>query len=334
MHFLEHKNSKTSGVLLCVAITFLCAISEDEIPTRYSVILEKAPFGAIPQNLANEDSLENSSETELSKERIEEIEKEQKLLSEKLKLTAITSFNGVKAAGITEKKTGRTFYLTVGQNIVGYNLIDIDTTNNCILLEADDVIGNLALSFAPGQATNIVINPSSGKPSVLDIYKKAPISTTLSTQSAVDTTQETPQNLTPDSVQVSDSLVKKATFTNKEGSQQISFRELHRLRVQENKAKVEEAIRIAKEKELKEKQEKENIEKLLQAEEKQKEKEARQAVIDGIIDGTIVPDKNYEFTSEELQTLSDAGVNFTVDNENMGHILNEQNEELQGNTYD
>lgn len=245
-----YKKQLTLGAIFFCQMAFLNAGSE--VPDRYKVIFERAPFGNVASNIGNS----NIAEPELTEEQQKlqaELEKEAELLGKNIKLTAITTFKGVPAAGIIELNSKRTYYLTKGQSILGYTLTDIG--DNSILLETTNAIASISMSYAPGQPGEISIHPISGKLSPLNIFD----TTAAPTNSVVlkeigDTNQaKDSHKQTSDGLELSEEVREAVTVKDADGTERISFRELHRLRMEERKRKLEEARLAREEKELAEK---------------------------------------------------------------------------------
>ena len=119
----------------CLLLGAICVLAcvglfADTVPERYNVIISRAPFGTVNYEA---DKGTNSQLTVEQSRLQEELAKEAELLGENIKLTAITTYQGVPAAGIIEQNTRRTYYLTKGQSILGYTLTDIG--ENSILLK-------------------------------------------------------------------------------------------------------------------------------------------------------------------------------------------------------
>lgn len=271
---------------ICVFIS--SASIANSVPDRYKVIISRSPFGAV--SAATETT---NSTTALTPEQIklqEELAKEAEELGKNIKLTAITSYRGVPAAGIVELNSKRTYYLTKGQSILGYTLTDIGDTS--ILLETTNAIANIAMSYAPGQPSEITIHPTSGRLSVLNIFEDSVVATNSVVVKQQNKVEDTKENSVIDGLELSDEVREAVTIKDADGTERISFRELHRLRMEERKRKLEEErlAREAKERAEQDAREEEarrqaELDSIIEAEEKLVEAEeiaAVQAVIDAL----------------------------------------------------
>lgn len=250
------------------AILFLCGttIYAGLVPERYNVIVDRAPFGSVIRKAET-----TSNVPELTPEQIklqEELAKEADLLGKNIKLTAITTFRGVPAAGIVEISSKRTYYLTKGQSILGYTLTDIG--ENSILLETTNAIANITMSYAAGQPQEITIHPTSGRLSVLNVFDAGIAATNSVVVKEQTPSKKTKEEKAIDGLNLSDEVREAVTIKDADGVERISFRELHRLRMEERKRKLEEE-RIARE-------EKEQAERKAKEEEAQRQEELRNAV--------------------------------------------------------
>ena len=255
--------------LLFGAICVSIAAFANTFPERYNVIISRSPFGAIAQT-----SSVSEPSSELTPEQLQlqqELEKEAEALGKNIKLTAITSYKGKPAAGIIELNTKRTYYLTKGQSILGYTLTDI--AENSILLETTNAIANITMSYAPGQPSEITIHPTSGRLSVLNIFENTVAATnSVSVKQFTSNASDIDKSIKKSGeLELSEELRKAVTIKDADGTERISFRELHKLRMEERNRKLE-AERIAREEKA-------------QAERKAKEEEAkRQAELQQIIE--------------------------------------------------
>lgn len=218
------------------------------IPERYDVIISRSPFGVITYDGSGNSST-NMLGTELSQEQIEiqeQLAKEAEILSKNIKLTAITTYQGVPAAMITELSSRRTFYLLKGQSILGYTLTDI--AENSILLETTNAIANITMSYAPGQPSEITIHPISGRLTPLNVFfaNSSPTNSVVIKQQTHIEQSGTDSLFGEDGEELPDEVIEAATVVDADGTERISFRELHRLRMEEQKKKLEEE-RIARE---------------------------------------------------------------------------------------
>lgn len=255
--------------LLFGAIFVSTAVFANTFPERYNVIISRSPFGAIAQapSVAEPSSELTPEQLQLQ----QELEKEAEALGKNIKLTAITTYQGKPAAGIIELNTKRTYYLNKGQSILGYTLTDI--AENSILLETTNAIANITMSYAPGQPSEITIHPTSGRLSVLNIFEKTVVATnSVSVKQPGSNSVDIDKSVKKSGeLELSDEVRKAVTIKDADGTERISFRELHRLRMEERNRKLEEERKAREEK--------------AQAERKAKEEETnRQAELQRILE--------------------------------------------------
>lgn len=315
---IMRKRNKIMLGAICFFTSFL--IFADAVPERYNVIVSRAPFGPI-KNMSQDAS---NASVELTPEQIklqEELAKEADLLGKNIKLTAITYYQGLPAAGIVEISSKRTYYLTKGQSILGYTLTDIG--DNSILLETTNAIANITMSYAPGQPSEIVVHPTSGRLSVLNIFDQSVAATNsvvVKQQASLDDENSSNQI---DGLNLSKEMREAVTIKDSDGVERISFRELHKLRMEERKRKLEEEriAREAKERAEQEARQEEarrqaELDSILEAEEKLVEASETAAVQTDI----GVPQINLDDTSENFPDAEMSGeqeviiFDFTSDN--------------------
>lgn len=260
---------------ICVFMGMSCFASA--VPERYKVIMSRLPFG--PNTYSTSDMSNSGSELTPEQQKLqEELAKEADLLGKNIKLIAINSYRGVPAAGIVELSSRRTYYLTKGQSILGYTLTDI--AESSILLETTNAIANIAMSYAPGQPCEITVHPTSGRLSVLDIYdSKVAATNSVIVKQQVEKEEEA--EIVVGGLLLSEDVRKAVTIKEEDGTERISFRELHRLRMEERKRKLEEERKAREEQERAEREAQEALEQ--EAQKIQEEKALGIAEIERII---------------------------------------------------
>lgn len=319
-------------LLLGAICVFACVgLFADTIPERYNVIISRAPFGTVKYEA------DKGTNSQLTVEQLrlqEELAKEAELLGKNIKLTAITTYQGVPAAGIIEQNTRRTYYLTKGQSILGYTLTDIG--ENSILLETTNAIANIAMSYAPGQPAEITVHPTSGRLSALNIFSDE-VSATNSVMVKAQSTENGSSKANADGLELSDEVrkaviikdadgterklsdeVRKAvTIKDADGTERISFRELHKLRMEERNRKLEEEKLAREEKALAEQRARE--EEKLKQEELQRIIEAEEQLIDAeaaVVEQAsqeLLPDMSIPPTNEEYIDFPVAPMGESID---------------------
>lgn len=263
---------------------------------KYRLILERAPFGPLPRT-PTEEELRAAA---LAAQAMEQQDASVPRLAESVKLTAITHFQGVPAAGLVDKKTGKAFFLTEGQQLGDFTLEEVSFPDGRVLLTRGAQTEFIALSYAPGQPTNLVRNAGSNFLSVLDLA--SPKTTVVAEGEQPPAEKEPPTGFSPE-------LLAAATTVDASGETRISFRELHRLRVQESREKAERErserearIRAEREQEADRQRESDIAAKIQEA----TEKLTRRQIIEAIKDGYDV-NLDFELTAEEIKELAEAG---------------------------
>jgi hypothetical protein len=299
-------------LLLGAICVFACVgLFADTVPERYNVIISRAPFGTVNYEA------DKGTNSQLTVEQLrlqEELAKEAELLGKNIKLTAITTYQGVPAAGIIEQNTRRTYYLTKGQSILGYTLTDIG--ENSILLETTNAIANIAMSYAPGQPAEITVHPTSGRLSALNIFSDE-VSATNSVMVKAQSTENGSIKSNADGLELSDEVRKAVTIKDADGTERISFRELHKLRMEERNRKLEEERLAREEKALAEQRARE--EEKLKQEELQRIIEAEELLIDAeaaVVEQAsqeLLPDMSVPPTNEEYIDFPVAPMGESVD---------------------
>lgn len=116
--------------------------------SRYSVIMERAPFGPLPKKLTPEEQ----AAAEAAAEEAEAGEIQEEVLPpsfEQIKVTALTMFGGKPAAGFTDGALNKSYYLREGEEFENYLLVSVDFDGMEITLRRDDVESVLPLWINP-----------------------------------------------------------------------------------------------------------------------------------------------------------------------------------------
>lgn len=313
---------RLSGALVAVASSFpVCATTDANTNTttnavsayeRFEAILKRAPFGPPPpvKSTGGEDA------NDITEEQV--VQDPVQPLSAVVRLNAITRYNGIPAAGFVDKETNASYFLSEGQTIDDYTLDEVLFSKSSIVLIKGGQTEEIVLSFASGQPTNIVPIAGTKFLTALDFRKNSESDSLEATE-----VEEKPQGTDPTSEVesgsgVSPEIVEAATDT-KDGEQKLSFRELHRLRIQEQRRKEElekqqEEEKILKDKEISESLEKEK--KLAEAALAAAEALHRSRMIEAIKAGLEV-DEGFELTVEEAKALAEDG--FAIPDELLAH---------------
>jgi len=281
-------------------------------------ILKRAPFGPPPPRTPSEAEQANALP------QIEEEENAQPRLSETVRLSAMTRFNGVPAAGLTDLTSGRSFFLVEGQTLGGFRLEEVSFESSSVILTKDHVTEPVYLSFADGQPTNLVSHTDANTLNIPNQRVETPAVNSKTSQEIPAPHTQSEESRTA----YSPELIAAATIKETDGSTRLSFRELHRLRVLESREiaereKTERETRAKLEREQAKKKAEEDAKttELAEQAEVATEKLRRKRIIEAIKDGYDV-EINFELTPAEAQELANAGFDIVVD----PPVVNEQEE--------
>lgn len=290
--------------LALAALPFLHAsTAEADVATnRYDAIIRRAPFGRAPRQPTPEEIA-----AALARQAAPAAETAEKL-ADTIKLNALTSYRGVPAAGFIDTRERRSFLLLEGQTLGGFTLESVDFRRASARLSRNGVAEDIAMSFAAGQPTNLLTHPTHVLPTA------SPATTDAA---AVSKTEATPAARGKPSTDIDSALtpeaIAAATVVDASGEARISFRELHRLRVQQMREKADQERRerdalssAAKaEAEAAERKKADEAEAILVLEEKTRQQHRAQ-VIEAIKQGYDVA-IDFELTPAEAKSLADAG---------------------------
>jgi hypothetical protein len=255
-----------------------------------------------------------------------------------VRLRTLSHYSGVPAAGFVEISSGRTFLLREGETLGPYRLLAADVAlGEAVLLSGTNSF-TVPLTYAAGQATNIV--PSAREPYPTVFRADTPTGAAVAaveepaaadedvrpSASGVQRSEKAPKavasqkrravsaTLTPEEEA---DLVRRATVRGEDGAEHVSFRELQRLRAgllaeraaaaraaalaEEEERRAEAAARRAAENAAKKAAEEE-----AKAAAAEKERLRRAAVVQALAQGYDV-EVDFTLTAEEAQQLRDAG---------------------------
>ena len=301
---------------------------------RYDVILHRAPFGAPPPTAgaAAEGGAEAGGTDPAALPAAPEPPP-----ACPVRLRTLSHYSGVPAAGFVEIATGRSFLLREGETLGPYRLLAADVDlGEAVLLSGTNSF-TVPLSYAAGQATNIVPSARAPFPTVFRADTPTGAAAPAAPEEAVAATDgdapsgeasddaAAPKPAAPKRRAVSATLtreeeadlVRRATVRDEDGAEHVSFRELQRLRAallaeraaaaraealaeeEERRAAAAEARRVAAEKKKAEEDE-------AKAEAAEKERRRRAAVVQALAQGYDV-EVDFTLTAEEARQLRDAG---------------------------
>lgn len=153
MKFMKVYRFLTIFITICLVLgtqkVYGATSSASSYPlSRYSVILERAPFGPLPKKLTPEEQA--AAEAAAAEEAAGVVEEEAIPPSfEQIKVTALTMFGGKPAAGFTDGAKNKSYYLREGEEFEGYSLVDVNFDGMEITLRQDALEAVLPLWINP-----------------------------------------------------------------------------------------------------------------------------------------------------------------------------------------
>lgn len=117
--------------------------------SHYSVILERAPFGPLPQKASQDGEGAGEGGGESEEVPSEVPEEEIPPSFEQIKVTAMTMFGGKPAAGFTDGAANKSYYLREGEEFESYTLVNVDFDGMEITLRKDAIEAVLPLWINP-----------------------------------------------------------------------------------------------------------------------------------------------------------------------------------------
>ena len=134
----------TTAMMIVVAL-FVVSISEASTPdfSRYDAILSKHPFGPPPSE-PNTNVVDTTESTP--------VEEEVYVIPpglDKIKVTLLSRFKGIPAAGFTDAESNKPYYLLEGQEFDGFKLLAVDLQKATIKLRIGSYEAELPLWINP-----------------------------------------------------------------------------------------------------------------------------------------------------------------------------------------
>jgi len=301
---------------------------------RYEIILHRAPFGAPPPTAAAAAGGDEAGGTDAPPPAPPEPPPVCPV-----RLNSLTHYAGVPAAGFVELSSGRSFLLREGEALGPYRLLAADVeVGEAVLLSGTNSF-TVPLSYAAGQATNLV--PSAREPFATVFRADTPTGAAAPAPAAmadgavdaglqhsafgIQHSEEPSPAAPPKRAAVSATLTReeeadlrrRATVRGEDGAEHLSFRELQRLRAAllAEKAEAARAAALAEAEERRAeaaaKRAAENAAKRAAEDEAkaaaaEKERLRRAAVVQALAQGYDV-EVDFTLTAEEAQQLRDAG---------------------------
>ncbi len=302
------------GALLMAGLAGLSRA--DMAEARLRVILDRAPFGPPPPTRSTTDETVAVDAGEAAVD-------DRPRLSETVRLHAMTRFNGIPAAGLVDLTTGRTFFLTEGQTLGGFRLEEVSFETSSIILTKEDLTEPVYLAYPDGQPSHIAAAGDAAFSGDLSHPTSAPSPDVTAAQTGhatrPDETAADPPAPAAAHAGYAPELIAAATIVEADGSTRLSFRELHRLRVQESREKAEQErlareTRAARERERAAAQAQADADAARLADDAAAAAETlrRKRIITSIKEGYPV-DIDFELTPEEARDLANAGFDIAVD---------------------
>ena len=219
---------------------------------KYQAIIDRSPFGKPPPVVVAGDDftfLENTPELDAAELR----------LSDMVRIVSLTKYQDKPAAGFVDKRSGKSALLLVGQSMGDFALESVSFAQGSAVVSKGAVTQELFIVYAAGQPANLTASSDSAYLSVLDVRNKSPAAAASASAEPADgdAASATPAALSAaapapaagaasDLAQYSAEDIAAATVVDENGEARVSFRELHRIRVQRERDKVENE-RIARE---------------------------------------------------------------------------------------
>ena len=286
---------------------------------RYGIILNRLPFGPNPPTLAQGNS------TSLSPAEIAALDEARKKGQNlRIRLTSISRYRGVPAAGLMDLETGRTLLLRAGERIGPFHVLEVSPEAGGALLEDGTNTYFIAISYGRNQASNLV---HSAHAKHLSVFRPASVSSaflpSVQPDAAETSTPATQRQSAPDPLSIAREkaareqeealFLKQATIRNADGTERISYVTLNRLRAEAARKRAEE-VRAAAEALAKEQAEQARAEAAAREEEARRaeaeeNKERRTEILEAIRQGLDIQDE-IELTEEEADELEQSG--FTI----------------------
>lgn len=294
---------------------------------RYGIILNRLPFGPNPPTLAQGGS------KPLSPAEIAALEEARKMGENlRIRLTSISRYRGVPAAGLLDLETGLSLLLRAGERIGPFHLLEVSPEAGGALLEDGTNTYFIAISYGRNQASNLVHSADAKR---LTVFRPASASSayppSVQPDTAATVTPEDSNRQQVASIPLSAAqekaarereealFLQQATIRNADGTERISYVTLNRLRAEAARKRAEE-VRAAAEALAKEQAELARAEAAAREEEARAAAEAEKAekrteILEAIRQGLDVHEE-IELTAEEADELEQSGFSISDSSDN------------------
>ena len=309
---------------LALAARAACAADAPRERGDYEIILERSPFGPPPPTAGLDAAPDGAAGAGAGSDA-----PAGPPTPAPVRLSSVTRYEGVPSAGLVELSSGRSFVLRPGEGWGPYRLLDALPEDGAVLVAQGTNEWFVALSWAKGQATNLV--PSARAPYLTTFRPNAPKaedSLAANAGSGADTGgregadgdgsaspsgtmagagRRGPARAAAGLTEEEEAeIVRRATVTDPDGSTHVSFRELNRLRVEARRRKAEAARAEALAAAEALRAERKAAEEEAAAEKAEAERAHRAAVVAALAQGYDV-EVDFELNEEEAAQLKAAG---------------------------
>ena len=211
---------------------------------RYGAILDRHPFGPPPPTLGRKDGPMTAAEAAA-------LAAAQKA-AEKLpvRLTSMSRYRGVPAAGLQDLETGRALLLRVGESLGPFRLLEVSPEAGGVLLADGTNTYFVAMTYGHNQPSNLVssaraphltvFRPASAASATLDATALAAAQTAAADAASAATPLPPRTRTAADEAREEAEMLRQATIRDADGTERISYVILNRLRAEAARRRAEE----------------------------------------------------------------------------------------------